>query len=530
VPQVASETSVSSHSLPPTRAQSARPSQANGVSSAFDSLIDDSLPPRDPGPGPQTASQDAAASQPPAQTQTDSKPAQTARDDKSPQPADKKAADSDKTAEKGAAGPKADAKSNAKTDAKTGPKAKDATKSADAGKTDGTVTLDPLPAGDEKKADKSEETDKDATAKADTAAKPADAAATNGTPPAPDPTAAQTAAQQSPANAQGQAAANAAPAAIVAAAAQEAPPVEPAVADTDNGSRKTDTPVVSATVAADKIGGPAIPQAVQSGQPAQGTPQAQTPATQDRGPQVAAGNPEPAPAANSNEQAADQKLLADARGETPAKGQRFTLPDASGNTASNTQSTPAPSTTNAAQTLNIPTAVNQPAPQATAAVATAAAAAAAAAATPPQTSAAPVPLASVAVAIATRASAGRNDFSIRLDPPELGRIDVRLSVDKNGHISSHLLADRQDTLSLLQRDASGLQRALQDAGFKTADNGMQFSLRDSFAGQQQQQQQQQPGGGNAGHIVLNDDMPATDAIPADYGRYLGRVGGIDIRV
>jgi flagellar hook-length control protein FliK len=61
---------------------------------------------------------------------------------------------------------------------------------------------------------------------------------------------------------------------------------------------------------------------------------------------------------------------------------------------------------------------------------------------------------------------------------------------------------------------------------------LQFSLRDSFAGQQQQQQQQQQQsrGQVAGHIVLNDETSAAGAIPNGYGRFLGRVGGVDIRV
>jgi flagellar hook-length control protein FliK len=41
--------------------------------------------------------------------------------------------------------------------------------------------------------------------------------------------------------------------------------------------------------------------------------------------------------------------------------------------------------------------------------------------------AAAVPLAGLAVEIAARAQAGHNRFEIRLDPPELGRIDVRRS-------------------------------------------------------------------------------------------------------
>ena len=77
-----------------------------------------------------------------------------------------------------------------------------------------------------------------------------------------------------------------------------------------------------------------------------------------------------------------------------------------------------------------------------------------------------------------RRLAGKNHFEIRLDPPELGRIEVRLDVDRDGNVTSRMIADRSDTLDLLRRDASGLERALQDAGLKTADNSLQFSLRD----------------------------------------------------
>ncbi len=266
------------------------------------------------------------------------------------------------------------------------------------------------------------------------------------------------------------------------------------------------------------VGGPAAKRSVQIEQQAPATQQAPTTEPQDPAPQTAKADSAPAPAPGSNQAAADQKSVAAARGEKPADVQHFTLPDASGNAAANTQNTSAQLSSHAAQALNAPNPASQTAPQA-----------AAGASAPPASAApaAPVPLPGLAVAIAARASAGKHDFSIRLDPPELGRVDVRLSVDKDGHLTSHLVADRKDTLALLQRDASGLQRALQDAGFKTADSGMQFSLRDSG---QQQQQQQQSSGGNAGHIVLNDETPGAEAIPSGYGRYLGRVGGVDIRV
>ena len=88
-----------------------------------------------------------------------------------------------------------------------------------------------------------------------------------------------------------------------------------------------------------------------------------------------------------------------------------------------------------------------------------------------------VPLSGLAVEIATQAHAGNKHFEIRLDPPELGRIDVKLDVDRDGNVSSRLVVDRADTLDLLKRDASTLERALQQSGLKTSDNALEFSLR-----------------------------------------------------
>ena len=138
----------------------------------------------------------------------------------------------------------------------------------------------------------------------------------------------------------------------------------------------------------------------------------------------------------------------------------------------------------------------------------------------------PISLAGLAVEIAGKAIAGKNRFEIRLDPPELGRIEVRLDVDSDGNVTSRLTVDRADTFDLLRRDAAGLERALQDAGLKTADNGLQFSLRD-----QSTSQQQTNGGTDVAHIMVQDEMlPSADVIPQNYGRPPGQGGGLDIRV
>ena len=77
--------------------------------------------------------------------------------------------------------------------------------------------------------------------------------------------------------------------------------------------------------------------------------------------------------------------------------------------------------------------------------------------------AAAVPLSGLAVEITAQAHAGNKHFEIRLDPPELGRIDVKLDVDRDGNVSTRLVVDRSDTLDLLKRDASALERALQQS-------------------------------------------------------------------
>ena len=141
---------------------------------------------------------------------------------------------------------------------------------------------------------------------------------------------------------------------------------------------------------------------------------------------------------------------------------------------------------------------------------------------------APVPLSGLALEIAASAKSGKSRFEIRLDPADLGRIDVRIDVDRNGQVTSHLTVEKPETLSMLRQDAPQLQRALDDAGFKTGDSGLQFSLRDQSSSGQNNGNET---GRNAQRLVISED----DTIPAavagrTYGRMLGSSSGVDIRV
>jgi flagellar hook-length control protein FliK len=140
----------------------------------------------------------------------------------------------------------------------------------------------------------------------------------------------------------------------------------------------------------------------------------------------------------------------------------------------------------------------------------------------------PVPLSGLALEIAASVKSGKSRFEIRLDPPELGRIDVRIDIDRNGQVTSHLTVEKAETLSILRQDAPQLQRALDDAGLKTASGGLQFSLRDQSSSGQNNGNQPTP---NAQRLIIAEEDPVPAPLAGwTYGRPLAEGGGVDIRV
>ncbi len=85
-------------------------------------------------------------------------------------------------------------------------------------------------------------------------------------------------------------------------------------------------------------------------------------------------------------------------------------------------------------------------------------------------------LASLPVSIASRALKGAREFTIHLHPAELGKVDVKMEINDKGEIKAHLRVERPETLAMLQRDSSALNRSLEQAGFKPSSDSLQFSL------------------------------------------------------
>jgi flagellar hook-length control protein FliK len=82
----------------------------------------------------------------------------------------------------------------------------------------------------------------------------------------------------------------------------------------------------------------------------------------------------------------------------------------------------------------------------------------------------------LALRIAAKSGDGESEFTVRLDPPELGRIEVTLNINSQGAAQANLTAEKPATLELLQRDAPVLERALKDIGLDLA-GGLSFSLK-----------------------------------------------------
>jgi len=85
----------------------------------------------------------------------------------------------------------------------------------------------------------------------------------------------------------------------------------------------------------------------------------------------------------------------------------------------------------------------------------------------------------IAVQIQSAMQNGTNRLTVDLQPAELGRVEIKLDVDKDKNVTATVVVDRPGTLDLLQRDSKALERALQDAGLQTNSGSLSFSLRDS---------------------------------------------------
>jgi|GEM_PF-1644791 flagellar hook-length control protein FliK len=83
-------------------------------------------------------------------------------------------------------------------------------------------------------------------------------------------------------------------------------------------------------------------------------------------------------------------------------------------------------------------------------------------------------------AVTLNMSRGANNaierMSLQLEPAELGRVKIDLKMGDDGMLKAHIFAEKADTVQILQRDSSALQKAMSEAGLDVGSESFSFDL------------------------------------------------------
>ncbi len=97
----------------------------------------------------------------------------------------------------------------------------------------------------------------------------------------------------------------------------------------------------------------------------------------------------------------------------------------------------------------------------------------------------------VKVNITKSAVKGVDKIDVTLKPEDLGHIEIKMQISKDGKLQAHIISSRPETMEILQKDMQILQKAFADAGFQTDENSLSFSFQDN--GQAWQQREEESG-------------------------------------
>lgn len=91
----------------------------------------------------------------------------------------------------------------------------------------------------------------------------------------------------------------------------------------------------------------------------------------------------------------------------------------------------------------------------------------------------------IKVNITKSAVKGVDTINVQLKPEELGHIEIKMQIAKDGKLQAHIISSRAETMDMLQKEMPALEKAFNDAGFETDGNSFSFSFReDRQAGEQ----------------------------------------------
>ncbi|QDO96558.1 hypothetical protein FNB15_04390 [Ferrovibrio terrae] len=141
----------------------------------------------------------------------------------------------------------------------------------------------------------------------------------------------------------------------------------------------------------------------------------------------------------------------------------------------------------------------------------------------------------VGVQIKKGVAEGLDKISIKLDPGNLGKVEIKLEIGHDGRLQAVIAADKPETLQLLQQDVKNLEQSLRDAGLKTDQQSLNFTLRDQSQANEGRDgndagngRHQNRGGEEYAETGANTDPAQLAAANAQ--RAATARGGLDIRI
>ena len=124
--------------------------------------------------------------------------------------------------------------------------------------------------------------------------------------------------------------------------------------------------------------------------------------------------------------------------------------------------------------------------------------------------------------IVRRFSGGATNFELRLDPADLGRVEVRMEVSRDNRVTAVITADNPQALTELARNARDLEQQLQSAGLQLSDNGLSFDLRQGAQGGDSEGQRNSGARGENNAAAAQQEQQTTPvARPIGYERWRG---------
>jgi flagellar hook-length control protein FliK len=133
----------------------------------------------------------------------------------------------------------------------------------------------------------------------------------------------------------------------------------------------------------------------------------------------------------------------------------------------------------------------------------------------------------VGITVARMVKAGVTQFEMQLSPAELGKVGIKLEINKDGLVRATVTADNPAAYAALQKDAGAMEKILQQAGLETDANSLSFNLREGETQSHQQEANQNAPGWkrwneNAGTVDQGEQ--------AQMALYIATPGRVDVTV